>query len=310
MVYELKDTEKAALLFEGWQETMIWSCLRRVMGKIYTDSLEQPSSAMAFLADFCFFAGKPDAELVRYWSGMGGLDAVSVNAAGSRKPEEALEGMHGKMEEAPEEVHRKPEEAPDEMRCDARIGSPERFPSREIIMVPRNRAWGELIEKCYKDKAKKSVRYAIKKEPDIFDREKLQAAVSSLPDGYTLKMIDETLYMQCLQDPWCWDWVGNFTDYAMYQRFGLGAAIFKDGELVSGASSYTGYGEGIEIQIDTREAYRRKGLAYICGAKLILECLDRGWYPSWDAQNLWSAALAEKLGYHFDREYTAYEVYK
>ena len=32
-------------------------------------------------------------------------------------------------------------------------------------------------------------------------------------------------------------------------------------------------------------------------------------YPSWDAQNPASAALAEKLGYHFDKEYTAYEVY-
>lgn len=77
----------------------------------------------------------------------------------------------------------------------------------------------------------------------------------------------------------------------------------------AGASSYSGYRGGIEIEIDTNEVYRRKGLAYICGAKLILECLDRNLYPSWDAQNIWSVALAEKLGYHFDHAYTAYEVY-
>ena len=94
------------------------------------------------------------------------------------------------------------------------------------------------------------------------------------------------------------------------RKYGLGAAILKDGELVSGASSYTSYRGGIEIQIDTREDYRRQGLAYICGAKLILECLERGWYPSWDAQNPGSAALAQKLGYHLDHEYTAYEVYR
>lgn len=88
----------------------------------------------------------------------------------------------------------------------------------------------------------------------------------------------------------------------------LGAVILKDGHPVSGASSYSGYQGGIEIEIDTREDYRRKGLATVCGAKLILECLDRGWYPSWDAQNKWSVALAQKLGYHYDREYTAYEV--
>lgn len=54
MVYELKDTEKAAPLFEGWQESMIWSCLQKIMGKIYADSPEHPVSAMALLADFCF----------------------------------------------------------------------------------------------------------------------------------------------------------------------------------------------------------------------------------------------------------------
>lgn len=43
-------------------------------------------------------------------------------------------------------------------------------------------------------------------------------------------------------------------------------------------------------------------------AVLILRCLDEGLYPSWDAQNMNSVHLAEKLGYEFDHEYTAYEV--
>ena len=66
---------------------------------------------------------------------------------------------------------------------------------------------------------------------------------------------------------------------------------------------------GIEIEIDTKEECRRRGLALACGARLILECLDRGLYPSWDAANLDSVRLAEKLGYRFDRAYTAYETY-
>lgn len=43
-------------------------------------------------------------------------------------------------------------------------------------------------------------------------------------------------------------------------------------------------------------------------AKLILECLEREKYPSWDAINLRSVALAEKLGYHRDKEYDTYEM--
>ena len=287
MVYELKDTEKAAPLFEGWQESMIWSCLQKVMGKIYADSPEHPVSAMALLADFCFFAGDPDAELVRYWADL-------------HTPDEASDRTAQRMDSA--EVRK-------DVLCKVLPNATDDSAAWGIIMVPRSRAWGELIESCYKDKAKKVTRFAIKKEPDIFDREKLQAAVSALPDGFALKMIDKTLFLQCREFSWCRDWTANFADYAMYRKYGLGAAIFKDGELVSGASSYTSYRGGIEIQIDTREDYRRQGLARICGAKLILECLERGWYPSWDAQNPGSAALAQKLGYHLDHEYTAYEVY-
>ena len=84
--------------------------------------------------------------------------------------------------------------------------------------------------------------------------------------------------------------------------------ILKSGRIVAGASSCTRCKEGIEIEVDTIEDERRKGLATIVCAALILQCLEEGLYPSWDAQNMNSVRLAEKLGYEFDHEYTAYEV--
>ena len=251
MIYEIKEAKKAAGLFAGWQETLIWSCLQGVMGRIYGNSPDMPTSAMALLGDFCFFAGEPDEELVLCGPGQSGQDF--------------------------------------------------------LIMVPEDECWAELMESCHGEKVKKAIRYAIKKEPDVFDRERLQAVVEGLPEGYELKKMDEELFLRCREISWCRDWVWLYRDYAQYREHGLGAVILKDGEPVSGASSYSGYLGGIEIEIDTRTDYRRKGLAYICGARLILDCLERGWYPSWDAQNLWSVALAQKLGYHFDHEYTVYE---
>ena len=44
------------------------------------------------------------------------------------------------------------------------------------------------------------------------------------------------------------------------------------------------------------------------GGGPILECLERGLYPSWDAHTEISAALAEKLGYHVSHPYVVYEV--
>lgn len=252
MIYELKHTESAAPLFEGWQETLIWSCLQGVMGNLYAVLNPNPVSAAAMLGDFCFFAGKPDKELVLH------------------KPE----------------------------------GCTRNF----MIMVPQNEDWGEVIEKCFKDRAKKVSRYAFKKEPDSFDENKLQKIAEGLTEEYEMKLMDEALFERCKSLAWCGDFVSNYKDYEAYRKYGLGVMVLRGGEPVSGASSYSGYQGGIEIEIDTKEEYRRRGLAYICGAKLILECRKRGLYPSWDAQNPWSAALAEKLGYHFDHEYTAYEI--
>ncbi|MDD7444180.1 MAG: GNAT family N-acetyltransferase, partial [Clostridiales bacterium] len=94
-----------------------------------------------------------------------------------------------------------------------------------------------------------------------------------------------------------------------FSAHGIGCAVLFGDTVVSGASSYSYYSGGIEIEIDTRADFRRRGLALACGARLILECLDRGLYPSWDAQNLGSLSLAKKLGYEFSHEYPAYEIF-
>ncbi|MBQ9887344.1 MAG: GNAT family N-acetyltransferase [Lachnospiraceae bacterium] len=177
-----------------------------------------------------------------------------------------------------------------------------------IIMVPQNEEWGRLIENCYGKRAKKVTRYATKKEKDVFDVQRLEQAVKTLPAGYELKMLEEAEFTSCKENAWANDLVSQYEDYEAYKRLGLGAVVLKDGEVVAGASSYSRYLDGIEIEIDTREDMRRKGLAYACGAKLILECLKRGWYPGWDAQNRWSLALSKKLGYNFSHEYAAYEI--
>lgn len=178
-----------------------------------------------------------------------------------------------------------------------------------IIMVPQNACWAKEIVNCYKERAKKVSRYATKKEPDIFDGKKLRLAAESLPKGFECRLMDEALYNICRNSDWAGDLVSQYRDYETYCRLGLGAVILKDNEPVSGASSYSSYLGGIEIEIDTKEPYRRRGLAYACGARLLTECLDRNLYPSWDAQNLHSLALAEKLGYHYSHTYTAYEIW-
>ena len=187
---------------------------------------------------------------------------------------------------------------------------PSTYKKNYIIMVPENEVWAALIEKNYKDGAEKNFRYAIKKNAGNFNKEKLEQAVATVPEGLELKMIDETLYNACLKEDWSEDFVSNYKDYAMFEKLGLGALIVKKDtvEIVAGASSYSTYKDGIESEIVTREDYRKQGLAYRCASKLILECLKRNLYPSWDARTKISVALAEKLGYVYSHEYVAYEI--
>ncbi len=242
----MTDTSNVVHLFEGWQETLIYSCLQKVMGKIIITGLEYPKSAMAYVGCFVFYAGEPDRELV--------------------------------------------------------INKPEGF----VIMVPQNKAWEACIEECFPE-AKRITRYAIKKDTR-FDKDRLRDMAAGLPEGYELKEIDEKIYDMCLSDPVTRDFVSSFESKEKYLEIGRGMVILKSDRIVAGASSYTRYNEGIEIEVDTVSEERRKGLATIASAALILRCLDEGLYPSWDAQNMNSVRLAEKLGYEFDHEYTAYEV--
>ena len=246
MIHELKDTSAVLPLFEGWEETLIWSCLQNVMGKIYVTDPAHPESAMAFVGCFCFYAGVPDRELVA---------------------------------------------------C-----KPDGF----VIMVPRDEQWASLIEECF-PAAKRFTRYAIRKDTR-FDTAVLERMVSGLPEGYELKEIDAALYDLCLEDPVTRDFVSVFETRERYLELGRGMVILKDDRIVSGASSYTRYRGGIEIEVDTVEFERRKHLATAVCAALILRCLKEGLYPSWDAHNMDSVRLAEKFGYELDHEYTAYEV--
>ncbi len=181
-----------------------------------------------------------------------------------------------------------------------------------IIMVPSQQGcgdWAKAIEHIYGSGCRRVERYAIKKEPGIFRKPYLTEIVASLPQGYELKLMDADVYRQTRESSWAADFTAQFATYEDYRKRGLGVAILKDGILIAGASSYSVYNGGIEIEIATRKDYRRKGLATICGARIILECMDRNLYPSWDAQNKWSVALAEKLGYHYERTYPAFEIY-
>ena len=183
----------------------------------------------------------------------------------------------------------------------------EPLPGGFSVLVPQNEEWARLIERCYPNTARRVRRYAIRKDT-VFDRDRLRQLAGCAPEGYTFSFIDGFLYDRCLEEVWSQDFVSNYGSREAFLEKGLGVVALFGGALVAGASSFSTYSGGIEIEVDTRQHHRQKGLATACAARLILACLDRGWYPSWDAQNVRSVGLAEKLGYRFSHTYTAFEI--
>lgn len=180
----------------------------------------------------------------------------------------------------------------------------EKAAAREI--VPQSEGWCGAIEQAWGSRVEQRLRYAIKKEPGVFSRETLEGYAAALPKEYELRLFDEAICAQALQENWSIDFCSCFENSVDFLKRGLGVAALYEGTLVAGASSYSVYTGGFEIEIDTHPNFRRRGLATACGARLILEALDRSLYPSWDAFDLRSVALAEKLGYHVDHPYPVY----
>lgn len=177
-----------------------------------------------------------------------------------------------------------------------------------LILVGPDHRWNELIETAYGNRAKPFTRYALNKNEHGFNPTTLQNCIDSLQPGFALQPIKKELYHRCLAERWSKDLVALYPTYDRYAEYGLGFCVLKDGNIVSGASSYYFYEKGIELEVDTHPGYRKQGLATACCARLILSCLQRGLFPSWDAHTTTSLHLALKLGYHFSHAYTAYEL--
>lgn len=248
-IRKLADPSAALELFDGWDETVVWSALDGVMGDIYAN--EALTAAAAVLGDFAFIASpEPDADAVQAL-----LRALKAQT------------------------------------------------DHELILVAQSDALFSLCKALVGD-AETGVRYAVKKERGVFQPEKLRRLAADIPEGYTLSGMTPEIWAQIAEKGgWMRDFTSNFPSYAQFTAQALGVFALQNGEIVCGASSYSAFDGGVEIEIGTHEAHRRRHLARACGAQLILDCLERGLYPSWDAANLMSISLAQQLGYYFSHTY-------
>ncbi len=172
-------------------------------------------------------------------------------------------------------------------------------------LVPQNDSWASLIEEFFPE-SEKHTRYSTSKTEHNFDMDSLRAMAVDPAEDLRIVRINASMYDDIYKQHWSRDLVANFPGGEAYERMAVGFACVHDGIIVGAASCYSVYDKGIEIEIDTREDFRRRGIARACASSIVLYALENNLYPSWDAANLMSLGLARSLGYIPAGEYPGY----
>lgn len=180
--------------------------------------------------------------------------------------------------------------------------------NRYAIFMPESEKWAQALvtldERLFITK-----RFRTKLPENGFDLEVLKGyagRISQYPE-FKLEPINEVYYNKAKEQDWSAAFTSNFKDWSEFKRKAFGFVVTHNGEIISGMSCYTVYSKGVEIEVATDERYRLKGLAKICGGAFLIECINRGLTPHWDARNETSLAIAEKMGFEFKESYPALE---
>lgn len=176
---------------------------------------------------------------------------------------------------------------------------------KELIIVPQTSEWEQFFINNQAYSCISRYRLSVVK-PSEFDLNKLNSYVAMLPKEFHFEKMGEKHANITYLEPWSKYFCSNFASAKEFEKDGVGVAIMLDNRMVCAATSYTVYDKGIEIEIATHPDYRQRGLATICAAKIILECVNRNLIPHWDAANLMSVQIAQKMGYELLGRYNAF----
>lgn len=179
---------------------------------------------------------------------------------------------------------------------------------KEVAVVSYGEGWEELLCEQYPEAVIKA-RAMMQLPPQGLDCESISGLLRAYEEGahgdYVLKSIDSRLYDILRTEEWADGMVTNFDSYEEFAAHGFGY-VMCDGEMpVSGCSTYSYYSTGVEIQVDTKEEYRGKGLAKTASAAMMQECFRRNLKPSWDAANPTSQTIAGHMGFELGARYRA-----
>jgi GNAT superfamily N-acetyltransferase len=166
--------------------------------------------------------------------------------------------------------------------------------------------WEQVLDKLHPGRWVVLSRYAFSSESLRIGH--LSQFKERLPEEYRIKKIDLALAqrIKAEKNEVTEEQLFGFDSAEDFMERGIGYCILLGDEIVSIGAAGAACSKGIEIQINTRKKYERRGLASAVAAALIIDCLENAIDPNWDAATEVSAGLAQKLGYTLIQEYPIY----
>ena len=177
------------------------------------------------------------------------------------------------------------------------------------ILIPENSRWVDAFYGRWGHRLEKWRRITCKR--GSWSIEKLKDFEHQLPSDYSIKQVSCPEEVKGLIQ--MGDGLVDFPNYPTPEDFlnrGIGFIIERNGEIVSGCTSYAVGGGKFDISVTTQQEYQRRGLAQAVAARMILYCLQEDIEPCWDAPSEAGGNLGKKLGYTHARPYMAFRVLK
>ena len=164
---------------------------------------------------------------------------------------------------------------------------------RRISLFVNDTAWNKVIQQFIKDNPNIKIGELLRFH---FNEKAFRGMSASIPDGYTLREMDEEL-IEKLQG----HVIPSFSWHSSeaFLKGGKGYCLLDGGRIACNAFSASIGNQILDIGIETMADYRMKGLAVPAAYAMVKYCLDNGFKPNWGctAINIGSARIAARLGF-------------
>ncbi len=176
-------------------------------------------------------------------------------------------------------------------------------------IIAESKDWYNYFDRKFAEGAIKNKRVLFDSNSLVLD-EVLKLRVE-LPKGVRIEKIDSNhLETEIIKN----DVINRFFTKSKFIDSGFGFALMDNEDVCHGfaLSNFPIYGRDIELYFrigyDDNHIYRKKGIGTTLCTYLIEYCLNKDYFPIWDAANEVSAHIAKKIGYKVLDEWVMYNI--